>query len=63
SNMKIFAIAVFRKKDKESTNLAQNVDVSSFGYFQRGSVQEFIEFFMKTVASRTEAGTRVRRCP
>jgi len=38
--------------------LCSEFDLSSFGFFQRGSVQEFMVFFSKTLAERTPAGTR-----
>lgn len=38
--------------------LAIEHDLSSFSFFQRGSVQEAMNFFVQTVAERTARGTR-----
>lgn len=38
--------------------LSQAYDLSSFGYFQRGSVKEFIVFFCRTLMSKTARGQR-----
>eukprot|EP00124_Ichthyophonus_hoferi_P005367 Ihof_evm2s760 gene=Ihof_evmTU2s760 len=56
--MKVFALAILRKSDKEGVLLSSAIDVSNFGFFQRGSVKEFIQFFMKTVTGRTQLCTR-----
>ncbi|CAG8526362.1 31388_t:CDS:2, partial [Racocetra persica] len=44
---------------EEAVNLAGEYDLSGFGFFQRGSVQEFMKFFSKTVAERTNPGQRL----
>lgn len=58
--MKLFCLAV--AEHGSSTNpsklLAVEHELSSFGYFQRGSVQEFMSFFAKTAAERTNPGVR-----
>jgi len=41
-----------------SSLLSNANDLSSFSFYQRGSVGEFMTFFSKTVAERTQAGQR-----
>ncbi|CAG8675805.1 21162_t:CDS:2 [Cetraspora pellucida] len=57
--MKIYSITVFSKEEEEAVNLAGEYDLSGFGFFQRGSAQEFMKFFSKTVAERTKPGQRL----
>ncbi|CAG8746737.1 6896_t:CDS:2, partial [Dentiscutata erythropus] len=57
--MKIYSITVFSTENEEAVNLAGEYDLSGFGFFQRGSVQEFMKFFSKTVAERTRPGQRL----
>ncbi|CAG8490933.1 33947_t:CDS:2, partial [Gigaspora margarita] len=42
-----------------AVNLTGEYELSGFGFFQRGSVQEFMKFFSKTVAERTRPGQRL----
>ncbi|KAF7731023.1 palmitoyltransferase [Apophysomyces ossiformis] len=56
--MKLYSILVLRKDAEKATVIADQFDLSSFGYFQRSSVQEFMVFTATTVAERTEAGKR-----
>lgn len=57
--MKIFSISVIlAPKSGASTTLASHQDLSSFSFYQRGSVAEFMSFFSKTVADRTQEGQR-----
>jgi synaptobrevin family protein YKT6 len=51
--MKIFSVTVIQIDSKPSKILASEYELSSFGYFQRGSIQEFMNFFSKTLAERT----------
>jgi len=58
---KLYSISVLKWKDTdEPMFLSTAVDVSSFGFFQRSSVQEFLMFISRTVASptRTQPGIR-----
>eukprot|EP00052_Salpingoeca_macrocollata_P030577 m.320106 g.320106 ORF g.320106 m.320106 type:complete len:196 (+) comp23770_c0_seq1:206-793(+) len=55
--MKVFHAALFARP-QNCRLLASAKDLSSFGYFQRGSVGEFMEFFSKTLADRTAEGAR-----
>ena len=45
-------------KTENAVFLAQAYDVSSFGFFQRSSVKEFIKFFSRTLLQRTPPGRR-----
>lgn len=56
--MKIYSLTVFSKEDKNAVNLVGEYDLSGFGFFQRSSVQEFMTFFSRTVAERTNPGQR-----
>ncbi|TFK24089.1 vesicle membrane protein with acyltransferase activity [Coprinopsis marcescibilis] len=57
--MKILSITVLlTPPEGASTALASAFELSSFSYFQRGSVQEFMTFFTKTVAERINPGQR-----
>lgn len=55
--VKLFSISILRNS-QPAHELVQATDLSSFGFFQRTSVQEFMTFFSKTVAERTKAGQR-----
>ena len=57
--MKIFSLAVvLAPPHQSSTILIQASDLSSFSFYQRGSVGEFLTFFSKTIAERTPQGQR-----
>ncbi|THV05161.1 snare protein YKT6 [Dendrothele bispora CBS 962.96] len=57
--MKIFSISVILAPGQgSSTILTSANDLSSFSFYQKGSVGEFMTFFSKTVAERTPAGQR-----
>ncbi|KAJ7198745.1 snare protein YKT6 [Mycena pura] len=57
--VKIFAISVMQAPPSgASTVLATCNDLSSFSFYQRGSVGEFMTFFSRTVAERTGQGQR-----
>ncbi|KAJ2859238.1 palmitoyltransferase [Coemansia aciculifera] len=60
--MKAYHLALVRPKDAAAQRptqvLSSESDVSSFSFFQRGSVEEFLEFFSVTVAERTQVGQR-----
>lgn len=52
--MKIFSISVvLAPHTGASVVLSTASDLSSFSFYQRGSVGEFLSFFTKTVAERT----------
>ncbi|KAI7906032.1 Longin-like domain-containing protein [Cokeromyces recurvatus] len=56
--MKLYSILILRKDADKAKILASQFDLSSFGYFQRGSVQEFMNFSATTIAERTQPGQR-----
>ncbi|KAI8138726.1 Longin-like domain-containing protein [Fennellomyces sp. T-0311] len=56
--MKLYSILILRKVQDKAEILASQFDLSSFGYFQRSSVQEFMNFSAATIAERTPAGQR-----
>ena len=57
--VQVFSISIV-EASKQSKILAQESDLSSFSFFQRSSVQEFLNFFIKTVVDRTSAGNRAK---
>ncbi|KAL6505310.1 VAMP-like protein ykt61 [Orobanche gracilis] len=58
--MKITALLLLKcaAEGSDPVILANESDVSRFGYFQRSSVKEFIVFVGRTVAKRTPPGQR-----
>ncbi|KAI0045927.1 snare protein YKT6 [Auriscalpium vulgare] len=57
--MKIYSLAVILAPPSgPSATLSSASDLSSFSFYQRGSVGEFMTFFTKTVAERTPQGQR-----
>ncbi|KIY70305.1 snare protein YKT6 [Cylindrobasidium torrendii FP15055 ss-10] len=57
--MKIFSLTVFLAPPSgAATSLSTASDLSSFSFYQRSSVAEFMTFFTKTVAERTTQGQR-----
>ena len=59
TSMKLTAIALLKwNGDKEPVLFGVGTDLSSFGFFQRGSVKEMLTFVARTVAKRTLVGQR-----
>ncbi|KAI0242424.1 palmitoyltransferase [Massospora cicadina] len=56
--MKILNISIIKNDSKPAFSLASASDLSSYGFFQRSSVQEFINFFATTICERTPTGQR-----
>ncbi|KAI8886628.1 snare-like protein [Backusella circina FSU 941] len=56
--MKLYSILIVRKDADKAKIIASHFDLSSFGFFQRGSVQEFMNFTATTIAERTNPGQR-----
>lgn len=57
--MKIYSLSIILAPPaKASTTLSAASDLSSFPFYQRGSVAEFVAFFSKTIAERTPQGQR-----
>ena len=57
--VKVFSISLV-KTTPNAAILAQESDLSSFSFFQRGSVAQFLNFFTITVVERTPAGNRAK---
>lgn len=62
TDMKIYYIGVLRPADadsgKKTVSLAEEKDLSSFSFFQRGSVGQFMTFFAQTISERTASDQR-----
>ncbi|XP_064600047.1 synaptobrevin homolog YKT6-like [Liolophura sinensis] len=57
--MKLYSLSIsFRSEDGKVNLLKAEHDLSSFGYFQRSSVREFMEFTSKILVERTAVCTR-----
>ncbi|KAH9286541.1 Synaptobrevin -like protein YKT6 [Echinococcus granulosus] len=56
--MKLFSLQVLYKTDAKPKLLQGTYDLSSFSFFQRGSVQEFLDFTAKLVCERTALCSR-----
>jgi len=60
--VKLFSISVIRRPatdDGANATLLKGIyDLSSFGFFQRGSVQEFMAFTSKMLVERTNLASR-----
>ncbi|CCH61873.1 hypothetical protein TBLA_0F03360 [Henningerozyma blattae CBS 6284] len=56
--MKIYYMGIFRSGGEKALELTEVKDLSQFGYFERGSVGQFMTFFAETVATRTSPGQR-----
>lgn len=57
--MKVFYIGVvLPKSGSEGVELASSSDLSSFSFFQRSQVAQFMKFFALTVCNRTPPGQR-----
>lgn len=57
--MKLTAVSILKWNGEQEANLLGiSADLSTFGYFQRGSVKEMLVFVSRTVAKRTQPGQR-----
>ncbi|KIY52208.1 snare protein YKT6 [Fistulina hepatica ATCC 64428] len=57
--MKIYSISILlTPRSGQAVALSSASDLSSFSFYQKGSVGEFMTFFSKTVAERTPQGQR-----
>ena len=57
--MKLFSLLVLFKSESGSAKILRSAaELSSFGYFQRSSVEEFMKFTAKIIAERSELGSR-----
>ncbi|CCW69416.1 unnamed protein product [Phytomonas sp. Hart1] len=62
--MKLFALLILKTFpqgiEKDPMICSSAIDVTSFGFFQRGSAKEFIIFLSRTVAKRVASGTKTQ---
>jgi len=56
--MKLYALTVLYKGDAKANRLQAAYELASFGYFQRGSVKEFMDFTSKILTERTNVSQR-----
>lgn len=56
--VKLYSLSVLYKNDMTVTWLKTAYELSSFNFFQRGCVQEFMAFVGKTLVQRTQPATR-----
>ncbi|XP_034026635.1 synaptobrevin homolog YKT6 [Thalassophryne amazonica] len=56
--MKLYSISVLYKGTTKSNLLKAAYDLSSFGFFQRSSVQEFMTFTSALIVERSPQGSR-----
>ncbi|CAH1181048.1 unnamed protein product [Phyllotreta striolata] len=56
--VKLYCISILYKDTTYATWLKSAFDLQSFSFFQRGSVQEFMSFFCKTIVERTIPSSR-----
>ncbi len=57
--MRVYSLSVLQvPATGPATVLSTASDLASFSFYQRGSVAEFMTFFSKTVAERTQPGQR-----
>ncbi|XP_033098901.1 synaptobrevin homolog YKT6-like [Anneissia japonica] len=56
--MKIYSLTILHKGSTKVLTFKAAYDLSSFGYFQRKSVQEFMHFTSQIIVERTQLGLR-----
>lgn len=56
--VKLYFLGVFKKQGDDAQLIKSAVDLSSFGFFQRNSADDFLKFTTKMVVSRMEIATR-----
>lgn len=56
--VKLFYLGVYKKQGDDATLMRSASDLSTFGYFQRSSADDFLKFTSKMVVSRMEVATR-----
>ncbi|CAG9826118.1 unnamed protein product [Diabrotica balteata] len=56
--VKIYCLSVLYKGPTTATWLKSGFELQSFSFFQRGSIQEFMSFFCKTIVERTIPASR-----
>lgn len=56
--VKLFAVCVLHKGPDNARILKASYDLQQFGFFQRGSVQEFMAFTSKIITERSNECSR-----
>ncbi|XP_063997386.1 synaptobrevin homolog YKT6, partial [Pogoniulus pusillus] len=56
--MRLYSLSVLHKGEPKVHLLKAAFDVSSFSFFQRSSVQEFLTFTSQLIVERSQLGTR-----
>ncbi|KAF4532601.1 hypothetical protein B566_EDAN017464 [Ephemera danica] len=56
--VKLYSITILYKGPQHATSLSTAYDLSSFSFFQRGNIQEFMSFVSKTIVERTHVCSR-----
>ncbi|QRV78352.1 Synaptobrevin [Ceratobasidium sp. AG-Ba] len=56
--MRLYALSILQVNNGSSNVLASASDLSTFSFYQRSTVGEFLTFSSKTIAERTPAGQR-----
>ncbi|KAI1317960.1 palmitoyltransferase [Mortierella claussenii] len=56
--MKLYAIYIVRNNVKPAKDIIDAKELSSFSFFQRSSVGEFMTFMAQTIAEKTQPGQR-----
>ncbi|KAG0237470.1 synaptobrevin-like protein ykt6 [Mortierella sp. GBAus27b] len=56
--MKLYAIFVVRNDAKPAKAIVEAKELSSFGFFQRSSIGEFMTFMAQTISEKTQPGQR-----
>nr|XP_019587219.1 PREDICTED: synaptobrevin homolog YKT6 [Rhinolophus sinicus] len=56
--MKLYSLSVLYKAEQKAVLLKAAYDVSSFSFFQRSSVQEFMTFTSQLIVERSAKGSR-----
>ncbi|KAG9090742.1 palmitoyltransferase [Ceratobasidium sp. UAMH 11750] len=56
--MRLYGLSILQVANGTSTVLSSASDLSTFSFYQRGTVGEFLTFSSKTIAERTPAGQR-----
>ncbi|KAG9075049.1 palmitoyltransferase, partial [Ceratobasidium sp. UAMH 11750] len=57
-NMRLFSLTILQVNSGKASSLITASDLSTFSFYQKGSVAEFMAFFSGAVAERTPAGQR-----
>lgn len=56
--MKVYALSILYKGENEARLLKGSYELSSFGYFQRSTVKEFMEFTSRIIVERSSTFSR-----